>query len=75
MVKIQNSKGRFIPCRALLDSYSQCNSITEKFASVLGLCRTKIELKLQGVENLQTSILTSQNHQSKLLKEVFYLKF
>ena len=77
IIEIQNSKGRFIPCRALLDSCSQCNSITEKLASRLGLCRKKIDLKLQGVENLQTSIkhMTSAKVKSRINETTFDMSF
>ena len=77
IIEIQNSKGRFIPCRALLDSCSKCNSIKEKLASRLGLCRTKIDLKLQGVENLQTSIkhMTSARVKSRINETTFDMSF
>ena len=37
LVDILNSKGEYQSCRALLDSCSQCNSMTEKLANALGL--------------------------------------
>ena len=56
IVKILDCNGQYRVCRALLDSCSQCNSITEKFASALGLKRKKVEVKLKGVENLEAII-------------------
>ena len=56
LVEIQDSKGRYHSCRALLDSCSQCNSITDKFASSLGLNKRRLDIKLKGVENLTTTI-------------------
>ena len=56
MVQILDSKGQYRPCRAFLDSCSQCNSITEKLANDLGLPKKEINTKLKGVENIESRI-------------------
>ena len=56
MVEILASKGQYRPCRAFLDSCSQCNSITEKLANDIGLPKKEINTKLKGVENIESRI-------------------
>ncbi|XP_051167644.1 uncharacterized protein LOC127285590 [Leptopilina boulardi] len=56
VVDISNSKGEFKPCRVLLDSGSQCNSISEKFASFLGLQKRSVNIKLHGAQNISSSV-------------------
>ena len=56
IVDILNNKGEFQPCRVLLDSCSQCNSITEKLATALGLAKTRVDIQLKGAQNLCSKV-------------------
>lgn len=56
IVDIRDSNGQYRPCRAFLDSCSQCNSITEKLASSLGLHKKEVNVKLKGVEAIQSNV-------------------
>lgn len=65
MVDILDNKGKYRSCRALLDSCSQCNAITSNFAERLGLPKSRVNMKLKGIENLQSSISLSISTQIK----------
>ena len=56
IINILNSKGEYQSCRALLDSCSQCNSITESLAESLGLTKQRVDIKLKGVQNLHSNV-------------------
>ena len=56
IVDILNSKGEYHSCHALLDSCSQCNTMTEKLANALGLQRKRVDIQLKGVQNLQSNV-------------------
>jgi len=49
IVLAANVNGNMIPCRALLDSGSKTNFITEKLAQTLKLKRVKIEHSINGI--------------------------
>ncbi|XP_033212443.1 uncharacterized protein LOC117170034 [Belonocnema kinseyi] len=68
LVEILDNKGQYHPYRALLDSCSQCNSITDKFASALGLKKNRLDMQLRGVDNLKTNVkyTTSTNIKSRV---------
>ncbi|XP_051167315.1 uncharacterized protein LOC127285377 [Leptopilina boulardi] len=65
VVEIKDQKGQFHLCRALLDSGSQCNSITEQFATTLGLNKKRTNVVLNGVENLSTNVQFSTRSKIK----------
>ena len=56
IVDMLDSKGQYRPCRAFLDSCSQCNSITKKLANSLVLIKNETNTKLKGVKNIQSRI-------------------
>lgn len=56
LIDVLDNQGKYRTCRALLDSGSQCNAISEKCVSQLGLTRHKSNIQLQEVENLRTTI-------------------
>ena len=56
LLEILDNKGQYHICCALLDSCSQCNSITDKFASALGLKKKRLDIQLKGVDNLKTNV-------------------
>ena len=56
IVDIKNSKGEFQPCRVLLDSCSQCNSITEKVTASLELKKRRVDIQLKGAQNLCSTV-------------------
>ena len=56
IVDILNNKGKFQPCRVLLDSCSQCNSITEKCALSLGLKKKGVDIQLKGAQNVASKV-------------------
>lgn len=56
LVDILDRSGNYHTCRALLDSGSQCNAMTEKCATILGLNKQTLNIQLHGVENLKTNI-------------------
>lgn len=56
-IKVQDKFGNFHSCRALLDSGSQSNFITQDLCNLLGLKHTKINLTVTGI-NHATSNLT-----------------
>ena len=53
-VVLLDSRGSPHFCRALLDSGSQSNFITEKLAQTLGLKRTRIHSKISGIAQVST---------------------
>ncbi|XP_051167313.1 uncharacterized protein LOC127285374 [Leptopilina boulardi] len=77
VIDILDGKGKYQPCRALLDSCSQCNAITAKFAERLCLSQNSIDIKLRGVENLQSKISRSVSSQikSRYHNSNLYMKF
>jgi hypothetical protein len=58
IVEIKDKNGRYIPCRALLDSGSQTHFITEKCVKCLRLSRTQTHTSIRGISNVNTA--TSQ---------------
>lgn len=66
VVDILDSIGKYYPCRALLDSCSQCNSITQRLANSLGLSKKKTDIKLKGVENLNSGIKFMTSYKNKI---------
>lgn len=75
IVDILDSKGNYRPCRAILDSCSQCNSITERLANVLGLNKKEVNIKLKGVANLESSIKYVTSTEIKSRYEDLKLQF
>ena len=65
LVEILDRKGQYRPCRALLDSCSQCNCITNRFASFLGLSKKRLDIQLNGVDNLSTKFIYSTSNKVK----------
>ncbi|XP_033229595.1 uncharacterized protein LOC117181137 [Belonocnema kinseyi] len=55
-VDILNSEGKFQSCRVLLDSCSQCNSITEKCAESLGLQQKSVDVQLKDAQNRRSKV-------------------
>lgn len=49
IVNVKNSSGEFIPCRALLDSGSESNLMTERFSQLLKLKKNRHHIKLNGI--------------------------
>ncbi|XP_043471734.1 uncharacterized protein LOC122504616 [Leptopilina heterotoma] len=66
IVKILDASGNYKTCRAFLDSGSQCCSISERFAESLNLKRSNVNVRLKGVENIQSNskYMTSTKIQS-----------
>lgn len=56
VIHVMDSYGNFHPCRALLDSCSQVNILSEKTCAALKLKRTKSETDIFGVGNVATKI-------------------
>ncbi|XP_033218066.1 uncharacterized protein LOC117173536 [Belonocnema kinseyi] len=56
IVDIHNAKGQYQSCRALLDSCSQCNAMTEKLANLLGIEKKRVDIRLKGVQNLHSNV-------------------
>ncbi|XP_043469426.1 uncharacterized protein LOC122503070 [Leptopilina heterotoma] len=80
VVEILDKNGQYHKCRALLDCCSQCNSITDKFATILGLRKKPVNFQLNGVENLQTKIkystsTTIKSCFSNIKREMSFLVF
>lgn len=59
LVDIQNSEGKKSQARILLDTGSQSNFMTKKFADALGLPVKKINVPVEGLNQLQTRIKES----------------
>jgi len=51
VVELRNKSGQYVPCRALLDSASQCHFITEKCVQRLILPKTQTRSSIQGVNH------------------------
>ena len=51
IVELRNKSGRYIPCRALLDSASQSHFITERCVQRLRLSKTQTHSSIQGIIN------------------------
>lgn len=70
LLKIRSSDNKWHTCRALLDSASQSNFVTEKLCNKLGLPRLKLNHAVKGVGqiltniNNQVDILIKSNHNS-----------
>ena len=56
VVDILNSKDKYQPRRAVLNSCFQCNAITKNLANSLGLKRQGVDIKLKGVQNLHSNV-------------------
>jgi hypothetical protein len=56
LIEVMNSDGYFIPCRALLDSASQSNFITEELASKLSITCSRANISIMGIGNVNTSV-------------------
>ena len=65
VIDISDSQGNYLPCRAFLDSCSQCCSITERLATLLGLHKKPIEIQLKGTQNMQSQIKYSTSAKIK----------
>jgi len=51
VVELRNESGQFVPCRAMLDSASQCHFITEKCVQRLRLSKTQTRSSIQGINH------------------------
>lgn len=49
LIKVSDVKGHYVNCRALLDSGSQSNLITEHFVKKLGISTTNTDISLCGI--------------------------
>lgn len=56
IVKIKDIYGKFQSCRALLDSGSQSNFVTESFVKKLGLNKSPIHFAVQGISQASLNI-------------------
>lgn len=54
VIEVINASGTRVPCRALLDSGSQINIISERMVNELGLKRTRISVPVSGVGGAET---------------------
>ena len=53
---VRNAKGSRVPWRALLDSGSQANFVTDKMCQMLGLKVESTNVKISGINNHVTTI-------------------
>lgn len=56
IIRIVSNSGSYYNCRALLDSGSQSNFITEDVCNVLGLQKTKMNLAITGIGQISTQM-------------------
>ena len=54
VVLIKTNNGKYIPCRALLDSASQLNFITERLCQQLRIKRSKVNISISGISDISS---------------------
>jgi hypothetical protein len=57
IVHVKNSFGRYVPCRASLDSTSQSHFVTERLVQCLKLAKLKKRTFIQGISDVNTEAL------------------
>jgi hypothetical protein len=55
VVEVRDKSDQYVPCRALLDSSSQSQFITERCVQRLKLPRTQTHTSIQGISNVNTA--------------------
>lgn len=56
LVLVSNNYGKYIKCRALLDTCSTSNFITAKLAKHLNLSETKCSLTVEAINEMNTTV-------------------
>ncbi|XP_063979917.1 uncharacterized protein LOC135163941 [Diachasmimorpha longicaudata] len=76
-IRVNNNKNEFINCRALLDTCSTTNLISERLATILELPRKNFSASIGGLHNLTTSAqqLVTTTVKSRINNETRRLTF
>ncbi|XP_043466286.1 uncharacterized protein LOC122501086 [Leptopilina heterotoma] len=74
VVYLHDKNNKQFKARVVLDSGSQSNFITEKFAEILNLDRREINIPVEGLNQLETKIKQSVSTQVKSMQTEFAAK-